>query len=536
MWVLLPFLLPSLATAIISLEVTPTTFFCGDTVTLTYSATGDQTNPLTVYLKGQLSLYSSASSILPDTPLDGQSYTATWQPSGCDASGTWFFFIQDYYGTSSNSAYVTIAPYGSSGFIGVPQASPATLSAGERVSVAFDSYGDTDPVSAYVVSYASSGNSYLGQWTTYPLLSVSTSPGTISGVIPAAGVSTGSYFIFLRSGSGEWSEGAPITVTKTLPLCSPSTFRAYDLITVSWPADGVTYPVDVLIVGQQINDRGANAGDVMAVLLGTVASGTSLTAQVTLAHVSEGNYYVYLRYASSTTIYSQLIPVTAQAYDTNPVAQFSPADAFVALRWAFLAYLEGNALLAWNTSNVCSSCPACAQVSSVTSIQYIEADKNGAAFLLRTSDNIVVLSFRGTNSLSDGILDFDAIRMEYLGCGEVPASTCYLHTGFYTIYTNLLKYLVPALHNEIPAAQRAITPIVITGHSLGGALATIAAYELSLAGYLVRGVFTFGSPRVGNLVSSCFLIYPTTSMLYFTMSFPPYSPFITTHAGFHSCI
>jgi hypothetical protein len=74
--------------------------------------------------------------------------------------------------------------------------------------------------------------------------------------------------------------------------------------------------------------------------------------------------------------------------------------------------------------------------------------------------------------------------------------------GFYSAYTRLLAKLMPALHREIPAVQRATTPVVVTGHSLGGALATIAAYELSLAGYLVRGVFTFGSPRVGNLVSA----------------------------------
>lgn len=52
----------------------------------------------------------------------------------------------------------------------------------------------------------------------------------------------------------------------------------------------------------------------------------------------------------------------------------------------------------------------------------------------------------------------------------------------------------------VPLSTRDTTKLLITGHSLGGALATIAAFELSLIGYRVSGVFTFGSPRVGSLM------------------------------------
>jgi hypothetical protein len=41
-------------------------------------------------------------------------------------------------------------------------------------------------------------------------------------------------------------------------------------------------------------------------------------------------------------------------------------------------------------------------------------------------------------------------------------------------------------------------PLFITGHSLGGGLATIAAYRLMKMGLNVTGLYTFGSPRVGN--------------------------------------
>ena len=50
-------------------------------------------------------------------------------------------------------------------------------------------------------------------------------------------------------------------------------------------------------------------------------------------------------------------------------------------------------------------------------------------------------------------------------------------------------------------AQEAVADgrkIWLTGHSLGGALATLCAYRLHKQGVPVRGVITIGSPRVGN--------------------------------------
>ena len=74
-----------------------------------------------------------------------------------------------------------------------------------------------------------------------------------------------------------------------------------------------------------------------------------------------------------------------------------------------------------------------------------------------------------------------------------------------------IKY-VPGRHRGFAIAWAAIddkvmkfveklpprTPIVISGHSLGGALAQIGAYELQRSGHDVAAVVTFGAPLVGN--------------------------------------
>lgn len=40
--------------------------------------------------------------------------------------------------------------------------------------------------------------------------------------------------------------------------------------------------------------------------------------------------------------------------------------------------------------------------------------------------------------------------------------------------------------------------VLVTGHSLGGAIATFAALEIRHSGYNVDHFYTFGCPRVGS--------------------------------------
>jgi triacylglycerol lipase len=47
--------------------------------------------------------------------------------------------------------------------------------------------------------------------------------------------------------------------------------------------------------------------------------------------------------------------------------------------------------------------------------------------------------------------------------------------------------------------------LIITGHSLGGAIATISAVDLIISNFKIDEVYTFGSHRVGDIQFSNFI-------------------------------
>jgi len=98
----------------------------------------------------------------------------------------------------------------------------------------------------------------------------------------------------------------------------------------------------------------------------------------------------------------------------------------------------------------------------------------------------VVIAFRGSKSLRDWLTDFE-FRQVRSDSGDK------IHEGFYRAWLSV-RDLLPTT----PALQNSSTPLVVTGHSLGGAMALLAAEGLHKLGCRVAAVYTFGGPRVGD--------------------------------------
>ncbi|MDH3231215.1 MAG: lipase family protein [Alphaproteobacteria bacterium] len=110
-------------------------------------------------------------------------------------------------------------------------------------------------------------------------------------------------------------------------------------------------------------------------------------------------------------------------------------------------------------------------------------DHHGTAGLVAEGPAFSVLCFRGSDDVRAWITNLDALPKPWRGGGTA-------HRGF--------AAALDAVWLEVEAAIRQVaTPLVMTGHSLGGALATLAA---SL--HPVANLVTFGSPRVGDAAFS----------------------------------
>lgn len=171
---------------------------------------------------------------------------------------------------------------------------------------------------------------------------------------------------------------------------------------------------------------------------------------------------------------------------------YNEADARLSLLMSAAAYCAPDDLHAWT----CAPCLLLNATADGVAVLHGPSDTQGlvASLTLPRGGAVTAVAFRGTlpEDIANVVLDLSlrpARLTGYPGCGD-----CEVHTGFYEAYTAL----APALLAAVDAAGTASTAIHITGHSLGGALSQLAAYELAMAGYNVRSLVSFGSPRVGN--------------------------------------
>ncbi|KAM4058788.1 lipase (class 3) domain-containing protein [Hirsutella rhossiliensis] len=105
---------------------------------------------------------------------------------------------------------------------------------------------------------------------------------------------------------------------------------------------------------------------------------------------------------------------------------------------------------------------------------------------------LVVVSFRGSHRWSDVWRNIQVLRV------DAPAlcADCSVHRGYWNVFLNIRDRLAGALLGEGRLAGPGYR-VVLTGHSMGGALAAISAAYLRSRGRSCD-LFTYGAPHVGN--------------------------------------
>ena len=176
---------------------------------------------------------------------------------------------------------------------------------------------------------------------------------------------------------------------------------------------------------------------------------------------------------------------------SDPAYDVSRAHLFYELSGA--SYCQNASIASWS----CTPCGRSHQ--SVRSNKVFYDKRTGArgfagAFSDASGTTMIVFSFRGSEGLNNWLENLHFAKTDH----NMSCAGCKVHSGFYNCWKALKDHgIVVELRRLIATYPSA--KVYMTGHSLGAAIAMLAAYELQYEFKIpVDGAWTFGQPRVGN--------------------------------------
>ncbi|KAM4066394.1 lipase (class 3) domain-containing protein [Hirsutella rhossiliensis] len=107
----------------------------------------------------------------------------------------------------------------------------------------------------------------------------------------------------------------------------------------------------------------------------------------------------------------------------------------------------------------------------------------------------MIVALRGTSNLPDAFTDLNFVQTDYQSPGVRECNGCKVHGGFLAAWNSIANETISTVQSELAANPG--MRVTVTGHSLGGALASLATMSLNGSG-IETTTFTMGQPRTGN--------------------------------------
>ncbi|KAJ3173815.1 hypothetical protein HK101_011026 [Irineochytrium annulatum] len=161
--------------------------------------------------------------------------------------------------------------------------------------------------------------------------------------------------------------------------------------------------------------------------------------------------------------------------------------------FAAAAYCNATLLSSWTCNGPCGD----ATTKGTRSVTVFWDAGTGMQAFAGVNDALqtIVVSFRGSSDFLNWVNNLNLIKAD----SPFPSapSDVKVHSGFLNIY-NALRSRVRSTLTNLKAANPSYS-LTITGHSLGGAVASLYAADLvNLFPSTSIGLYTMGEPRVGN--------------------------------------
>ncbi|MCJ1403638.1 hypothetical protein MMC11_006861 [Xylographa trunciseda] len=150
-----------------------------------------------------------------------------------------------------------------------------------------------------------------------------------------------------------------------------------------------------------------------------------------------------------------------------------------------------------------SNCPLVEAANATTMMEFEDTGSTDDTGFVAVDDKnkIIVVAFRGSDSWTNWVVNLEVIRVPTGWCDD-----CNVHDGYWKSWHEIKDKIVPLVKRAVK--EHPEYRIIITGHSLGAAVATIAAAEIRMIGphYMkFTELYSYGSPRIGNRALAAFL-------------------------------
>ncbi|KAE9374963.1 alpha/beta-hydrolase, partial [Stipitochalara longipes BDJ] len=158
----------------------------------------------------------------------------------------------------------------------------------------------------------------------------------------------------------------------------------------------------------------------------------------------------------------------------------------------FQSFVRYTKFAAASYSDNCPIPPNGATVANFFSV----ASTDTQAYLFRDdAAKELVLAFRGTSDLYDFAVDLNQTLIPYESVGISSCGGCEVHGGYVAAWNSASSEIIAAINTQ--KTSHSGYTFTVTGHSLGGALASLASASLVGIGMNIT-TYTFGQPRTGN--------------------------------------
>lgn len=121
-------------------------------------------------------------------------------------------------------------------------------------------------------------------------------------------------------------------------------------------------------------------------------------------------------------------------------------------------------------------------------IKFLDNDNTEMCIFKDTPNNTLYVAFRGSSEFKDFLSDATFVPRNFMNTTA--------HRGFVKAFLKIKQDMVDTVSGSVKYGGDAAPKIILTGHSLGGALANLALYFFLAIDYKNAWLVSFGSPKV----------------------------------------